>query len=120
MMEENTTQELTKEEILKILKEENPKLGEKYTQYILIIEYKKLNENLGIIKGELYKNDIIEYRGSLLTPNPKGGSWENIGIGKSKFYGLTFDTREESIAELLGGFFKRSLKEGRLQDLISK
>ena len=110
MMEENTTQELTKEEILNILKEENPKLGEKYTQYILIIEYKKPNEKLGTIKAELHKNDTIEYRGSLLTPNPKGG----------KFYGLTFDTREESIAELFGGFFKRSLKEGKLQDLIPK
>lgn len=119
-MKENPTPELTKEEILKILKEENPKLGKDYTQYILIIEYKKLNESLGIVKGELYKNDTTEYRASLLMPNPKGATWEDIGIGKSKFYGLTFDTREESIAELIGGFFRRSLKEGKLQDLIPR
>jgi hypothetical protein len=120
MEEEFASRMITKEEILRILKEENPKLEGNYTQYILLIEYKKLDNELGIVKGELYKNDTIEYRASWLKINPRGDDWDELNPGESKFHGVTFDTREEGFTELIGGFFKRTLKEGKLQDLIPK
>jgi len=118
--EETHTPKLTKEDVLRILKEENPQIDKNYTQYMLIIEYKRLNENTGIIKGELYKNDVIELRGSILIPNPIGDPWENLKPGESQFRGFTLDTKEESFGELIAGFFKRTLKEGKLQDFIPK
>ena len=49
---------LSKKEILHFLKEENPLIegNEKYSQLILVLETKKIQSNLGIIKGEYYQD----------------------------------------------------------------
>ena len=115
----------TKEEIMQILKEENPPVGEinQYNQLFLIIEFKKINERIGIIKGELYGNEQLEYRGSILLPLFKTeadqqSTWNSIEVGKSIFYGMSFDTRELGLTEKVGDFIGRSFEEGKIQDFI--
>ena len=115
----------TKEEIMQILKEENPPFDEinHYSQLFLIIEFKKINESIGIIKGELYGNEQLEYRGSILIPLFKTevnqqSNWNSIEIGKSIFYGISFDARELGLIEKVSDFIGRSFEEGKIQDFI--
>ena len=115
----------SKEEIIQILREENPPVDgeDRFNQLFLIIEFKKINARIGIIKGELYNNDQLDYRGSLLIPlsqdnvNQKN-QWDSIEIGKSVYYGLSFDARELCLTEKIGEFFNRSIEEGRIEDFI--
>lgn len=115
----------TKEEIMQILKEENPPIDEinHYNQLFLIVEFKKITESIGLIKGELYGNEQLEYRGSILLPlfkteaNQKS-NWNSIEVGKSIFYGMSLDTRELGLTEKVGDFIGRSLEEGKVQDFI--
>ena len=79
--------------------------------------------NIGIIKGELFNNDHLDYRGSILLPlsqidEIQQKSWDNMEIGKSVFYGLSFDSRELCITEKIGEFLNRSFSEGKIQDFI--
>jgi hypothetical protein len=115
----------SKEEIIQILREENPPIDRenKFNQLFLIVEFKKINSRIGIIKGELYINDILDYRGSFLVPlindsiNTQN-QWNSMEIGASIYYGLSFDSRELCLAEKIGEFFHRSFEEGRIQDFI--
>ena len=115
----------SKEEIIKILRDENPPIeGEdRFNQLFLIIEFKKINAHIGIIKGEFYDNDHLDYRGSLLVPLSQGNSnqknqWDSIEIGRSVYYGIAFDARELCFTEKIREFFNRSIEEGRIQDFI--
>ena len=115
----------TKEEIIQILKEENPPVDEinHYNQLFLIVEFKKINERIGIIKGEIFGNEQLEYRGSILLPLLKTeanqqSNWNSIEVGKSIFYGMSFDARELGLTEKVGDFIGRSLEEGKVQDFI--
>ena len=116
---------LTKRELIKILKEENPpiKNGQKYRQIILILELKKVKKDLGIIKGEYYYGRFLEYRGSVLIPLGKPDPdkkivFDDIKKGKSILYGVTIDTRKEKIPEQIFKFFKRSFQDASIQDFI--
>jgi hypothetical protein len=115
----------TKNDIMQILKEENPPVDEskRYNQLFLIIEFKKISEKIGIIKGELYGNGQLEYRGSILIPLlrvvvDQQSIWNSIEAGKSIFYGISFDTRELGLTEKVSDFFGRSIEEGKIQDFI--
>lgn len=115
----------SKEDIIQILREENPPVDgeDKFNQFFLIVEFKKINARIGIIKGELYNNDQLDYRGSLLVPlshdnaNQKD-QWNLIEIGKSVYYGLSFDARELCLTEKIGEFVSRSIQDGKIQDFI--
>jgi len=115
----------SKDEIIKILREENPpiKSKEKYNPLMLILELKKISSSIGIIKGEYYDGDNLEYRGSLLIPlgqpnQSKPTEFDNIEIGKNKFYGFTLDSREKKLGEKVGDFFRRSFEDSTIQDFI--
>ena len=113
----------SKEEILTLLKEENPLLDgeEKYSQLILLLELKKIHSNLGIIKGEYYQDDKLENKGSLLLPLNSSDSntiWTNIKEGGNCFYGFTLDSREMKIPEKIKSFFSRSFEGATIQDFI--
>ena len=123
--DENTEiiQKLSKEEILHFLKKENPLIegNEKYSQLILVLETKKIQSNLGIVKGEYYNDDKLEYRGSLLMPlyfSNSDNIWDNLKENESAFYGFTFDTREMKIPEKIMAFFRRSFDGATIQDFI--
>jgi len=125
-MSDNNTeivQKLSKKEILHFLKEENPLIegNEKYSQLILVLETKKIQSNLGIIKGEYYQDDKLEYRGSLLVPiffSNQNNIWENLNENESAFYGFTLDTREMKISEKIMAIFSRSFEGATIQDFI--
>ena len=116
-------QKLSKNEILGVLKEENPLIegNDKYSQLILVLETKKIQSNLGIIKGEYYQDEKLEYRGSLLIPLFNSNSnnvWANLKENESAFYGFTLDTREMKIPEKIMTFFSRSFEGATIQDFI--
>lgn len=121
----------TKEEIIAILKAENPPIvsDKKYSQLFVILEFKKVSTSIGIIKGELYNNDEITYRGSFLMPlsnelsngdgeENKSSVWKSLELGHSTFYGFSLDARELSITEKLGQMVSRSIEEGKIQEFI--
>lgn len=115
--------QLSKEEVLNILKDENPIAAnkDKYSQLILIVETKKVKDNLGIIKGEYYVNGTLDYKGSSLFPlfNISNQSvWNQLKIGENAYYGFTFDSREMKIPEKVIGFFNRSFEGATIQDFI--
>lgn len=116
-------QKLSKNEILHFLKEENPLIegNEKYSQLILVLETKKIQSNLGIIKGEYYNDDKLEYRGSLLLPisfSDQNNIWDELKENESTFYGFTLDSREMKIPEKCMAFFSRSFEGATIQDFI--
>ena len=113
----------SKEEILELLKKENPLIqgSEKYSQLILILEFKKINSSLGIIKGEYYQDDKLENRGSLMLPLYFSGQntiWTNLNENETAFYGFTLDSREMKIPEKILAFFSRSFDGATIQDFI--
>ena len=124
MVEDTKLKSHSKEEIIKILKDENPSIEgkEKYAQLIIVVELKKIQPDLGIIKGEYYDSDVLEYRGSLLVPlsqlMPQPSVWGDIEEGKSKFYGFTLDEREMKAHEKFLDFLRRSFEDATLQDFI--
>jgi len=113
-----------KEDVLKILKEENmPFEDQKYNQLILLLEFKKIEKNVGIIKGEYYQKDKLEYRGSLLLPltNKNEASqsiFDSLDINESRFFGFTLDSREPNLSEKAINFFKRSFEDATIQNFI--
>ena len=114
----------SKKEILDVLKEENPPIKDyKYEQMIFILEVKKISNQTGILKGEYYKEDVLEYRGSLLLPlgktNPNQPSiWDDLQPNEYKFFGFTLDSREPKFPEKVANFFKRSFQDSTIQDFI--
>ena len=115
----------TKEEIIKILREENPPIDnkQKYKQLIFVLELKKIKDSIGILKGEYYEDDVLGYRGSLLIPlgkpNPnQQNHFDEMNTGENRFYGFTLDSRESKFPEQFVGFFKRSFQGTSIQDFI--
>lgn len=116
-------QTCSKEEILELLREENPLIqgDENYSQLIIVLETKKLRMNLGIIKGEYYQDGKLENRGSVLLPidsSNKNTIWVNLKAGESAFYGFTLDSREMKIPEKIMDFLSRSFDGAMIQDFI--
>jgi len=116
---------LSKEEIIQILKDENPPIDgkDRFNQLFLIVEFKKINAQIGIIKGELYNNDKLDYRGSFLFPltpddTKQKNLWDSIEIADSIYYGISFDARDLRLTEKVAEFFNRSIEEGKIQDFI--
>lgn len=123
MTDSEIVQSYSKKDILSLLKEENPliKGKEKYSQLILVFETKKINYNLGILKGEYYQDGKLEFRGSLLLPlnsSDQNSVWTKLKDGESTFYGITLDSREMKITEKIMDFVSRSFEESTISDFI--
>ena len=106
----------TKEEVMQALLEEDEKV-KGFNKYILIIEYRKISEKLGIIRGELIQDDKIIFKGKMTQlPETQVDSfdWDMLEIGESYFEGYSLDYKGETISQLMKQGFKKSLKEGRL------
>lgn len=104
----------SKDEIIKALREGQELKG--FENYILIIEHKKINENVGIVKGELLQNDEV-ILGGKMTVFPETLSnafdWEKLNIGESIFNGFYLDYKGETLSEILLEGIKNSLREGK-------
>jgi len=112
--------------LLEFLEKEREKSEEeRLEEYSGIMEFKRLEENYGIIKGFAYKrkNDrlILIFRGGILLPinlEAEDSFWKNLKVGESKYVGIAFDTESKTLSEMFRDFFKRSFTEGKLQDFI--
>jgi hypothetical protein len=111
-----------REKLLQLLESEREReKGEKFQEYTLIIEAKKISENLLITKGFLYQNKKLIIRGSftsVIKDMKDMEKWFNKSIGEKSLIGITFDSKEQSIGDIVKGFLSRSIKEGSIQDFI--
>ncbi len=115
-------QDKKKKELLRLLKKERPKI-KKFNYNVFVIEVKKVADTNGMLKFEWYFNDELNSTGSFIMPlesdlEKQAPEWQKLKVGENEYYALTFDMKAKSIAKIIGGFFKRSLEEGKFQDLL--
>lgn len=93
---------------------------EGFKDSIVVLEMELIEEDAGIIRGELIIEGEVDTTGSLLVPlnEPKPENWQDLEVGETKAYGLRIDSRKESLREKMNAFFSRSLEEGRVQDFV--
>ncbi|NLV03824.1 hypothetical protein [Haloferax volcanii] len=93
---------------------------EGFKDSIVVLEMDLIEEDAGIIRGELIIEGEVDTTGSLLVPlnEPKPENWQDLEVGETKAYGLRIDSRKETLREKMGSFFSRSLEEGRVQDFV--
>lgn len=101
----------TRKEIIGALKEEQSL--EDFDNYILIIEKKKVSDNIGLFGGELLQNDKIIARGKVTIP-PNTPDWNELELGESSFQGFCLDLKGESLSEIITEGIKNRLKDGKL------
>lgn len=106
----------SKKEIIDILLKENPK-QKGMDKLILLIEHKKINTNVGIMKGEILKDGKIVLTGSM-TCMPKKSidsfDWNMLNNGESFFNGFSVDYSKETIGSMIKEGLKKSIKEGKI------
>lgn len=110
-------EKLGKEEIMRILNEEMPSIEDpekKYIRYVVIIEIKRVREDLAMVKGEYYRNNSLEFEGGWLYPIDNPEKWENHPVGKSKFHAFVVNSREKGIGEKFIEWTKKRMDEGKL------
>lgn len=105
----------SKEEILEALKDDK-KLKE-FEELIVILEFNRKSENIGLIKGELRQKDDIILRGKLTVfpkTMPNSPIWVELDIGESIYYGFSLEFQEETLFDLFSEGFRNSIREGKL------
>ncbi len=118
----------SKKQLLRVIrKETKPPKG--FGQWLLVIEHRRITDTLGLLLVEAQLDGKNEWSGSITVNLPEQkksapdgqeipSDWEKIAPGESRYNILTFEMRGKSIVELTKGFFKRSIEEGKLQDLL--
>lgn len=112
---DESTKYPSKEEILDALKDDDNLKG--FDELIVILEFNRKSENIGLIKGELRQNDEVMLRGKLtIFPKtmPNNSVWADLDVGKSIYYGFSLDFKEENLLDLLSEGFRTSLREGKI------
>ena len=112
----------SKKEIIATILKEDPQI-KKFEKLILIIEHKKINPTLAIIKGELVQNGRVVLKGSMsCIPERSDDSfnWNILKAGQSYFNVFSFDYKGETITSLITQGLKKSLKEGRIPFINKK
>ena len=117
-----TNMQYSKDDILQILKKENPLENneEKYSQIILVVELKKIDNTFGIIKGEYFQGDKLENKFSIMLPLTTSSEsiWRTLNIKESTFYGFTLDSRTMKLPERVMDIINRSFDGATIQDFI--
>ncbi len=117
-------QALKKSDVIKILKEENPPIEGKddYSQLMIVVEFKKSEASIGLIKFDYYNGEKLENRGSLMLPLAQSSTqddvWTRLKEGQSSFFGFTLDSREAKIPEKVIDIINRSFDGAVIQDFI--
>ena len=105
-----------KQEIINTLLNEHPN-QKGMDKLMLIVEHKKISNNLGIIKGELLSNGKIVARGSM-TCLPKKSEesfdWSRLKNDESFFDGFSLDFPRETFGKMFIEGLKKSIKEGKI------
>src|SRR3989338_6716017 len=106
----------TKKEVLNILLKEIPKQN-KMEKYILIVEHKKINDSLGIIKAEILKNGktiLVGSMTSLPQKSEESFNWDILQAGESFFDGFSADFGKETLGSMIKEGLKNSIKSGKI------
>ena len=110
-----------------IRKETKPPKG--FGQWLVVLERRRLSENLGVLRLEGELDGKAEWSGSMSValPEPKKyapdgaelpGDWDNIAPGESGFNIFTLELRGKTLIESVKGWIKRSFEDGKIQDFI--
>ena len=110
-----------------IRKETRPPKG--FGQWVLIVERRRLSENLGLLRVEAELDGNPEWSGSMSAALPEAkkfapdgkelpGDWDNIAPGESGFHIFTLELRGKTLIESVKGWIKRSFEDGKIQDFI--
>lgn len=109
-----------------IRKETKPPSG--FGQWILVLEHRRISDDIGLLLAEAQLDGKIEWSGSISINLPEQkkyqdgaeipSEWDAISSGQSRYNVLTFEMRGKSVIEMVKGFIKRSFEEGRLQDIL--
>jgi hypothetical protein len=94
--------------------------SEDYKDSIVVVEMELVQEDAGMIRGELVIEEEVDTAGSLLIPlsDPKPENWQGMEVGEKKAYGLLVDSKKATMREKMSEFFSRSIEEGRMQDFV--
>lgn len=107
----------TKEEIIQTILAEDP-LIKKTNRLILLVEYKKIRSNLGIIKAELVSNGKVAIKGSFtcdpVTSEETSFNWDQLEDGESFPQGFSLDFKSESTASRIKEGFNNAIKQGKI------
>lgn len=90
--------------------------SEEYKDSIVVLEMELVQEDAGMIRGELIIEEEVDTAGSLLVPlaDPKPENWKGMDVGEKKAYGLLIDSKKATMREKMSEFFNRSIEEGRM------
>lgn len=106
----------TKKEVVQAVSDDDALNG--FEKYALIIEHKKLSNNVGMIKAELLQNNKILLRGKIAKfPERQQDSsfnWEMLKVGESYFEGYSLDFKGATFSQKIIDGFKKSITEGRI------
>lgn len=113
---------MNKQELLETLKKEQEEIKE-FNGVNVVLEKKRLSLESGILKAEIYSKDKLEYAGGILMTIEKDteqdtATWGKVEIGQSDYFGFYLLERGKKLKEHVVGFFSRSFKEGKIQDLL--
>lgn len=123
-----TAAKQVKKQLLKaIRKETKPPKG--FAQWVLVLERRRLSENLGLLRVEAELNGKPEWSGAASVSLPEAkkfgpdgnelsGDWGNIAVGQSGFNIFTLELRGKSLIESVKGWVKRSFEDGKIQDFF--
>jgi len=118
----------TKKQLLKVIrKETKPPKG--FGQWVIVLERRRLSENLGLLRLEAELDGKAEWSGSMSValPEPKKhapdgselpGDWDNIAPGESGFHIFTLELRGKTLIESAKSWIKRSFEDGKIQDFL--
>lgn len=113
-----------KRQLLRALKHEHARgrRAVEYQRFTVLVEIKRVSQQLGLVKCEYYDGTTPSFVGSLLAPisasTGQPSTWDGLAEGASRYFGIALDTREKSFREQVGGFMKRTFEEARLQDFL--
>ena len=119
---------LSKKQLLqKVRKETKPQKG--FSQWVVVLERKRLTADTGLLRLEAQLDGKAEWSGSISIALPEQtkfaadgreipSEWDAISIGQAKFNVFTLEVRGKTVGELVKGFLKRSVEEGKIQDLL--
>ena len=106
----------SKNDIIDTLLKEDPK-PKKFEKLIIVIEHKKINNVLGLVKGEVLQNQKVVLKGSMTCIPEKteeSFNWDILEVGQSYFEGYSLDYKGETIGSLIKQGLKKSIKEGKI------
>jgi hypothetical protein len=118
----------TKKQLLRAIRKET-KAPKGFTQWVLILEHRRLSDVVGLLRFEAQLDGKDEWSGSISVNLPEQkkytsdgrevpNEWDKITPGQSRFNVFTFEVRGKSVLEATKAFFKRSFEDGKLQDWI--